>query len=479
MNKRAFGMTIATLLVLGVAGGIGLKLFTEGKSVRPGRPLPPPPPASGQITPLPSGGANTPPAKQPPLGGGSVSPPPPAVVPPAGQACGNGMCSSGETTLSCAKDCPLSIAPKELWMHPNHWNDTWVSSETLWPTVANSIDTFGVFWIQVNNSKAASFALPLMQQKGIRVNVEVGGLRPFQCDGTTFFNAIDAPVFDKLVKGGHSNFIASMDAPFTYTANDGFHSQCATLWKQGKTSEFSAAGCDPNTTLSCGLSMSQVADEVVEYLALFSARYPNASIGWVEPLPLLRFGSFASDTGPIPGTPFPDFKVAVDLLTEKIQAYNATHNPDIKLRFFHSDWYFTGMYAPTINGLYDAWAKHLAISNYVRGKGLRFGILMNDYRETLPTKDAKNKLFHDNTLAYYDCWHAKGGTLDDIVVESWVSDHPLEEVPETKANTFTNVVLGLIERLVNPNYSPTCNDQKYISEIVNMPQGPATTFGER
>lgn len=397
---------------------------------------------------------------------------------PVETSCGNenGVCDAGETTLSCTQECPLNIAPKELWMHPNKWDDSWVGNESQWDTVVNSLDVFGVFFAQVNNS--STFSKSLLKEKNIRVNVEVGGLRPFQCDGTAFFETIDKPVYDKLVAGGHDDFVASMDAPFTYTANDGFHAQCAQLFANGNMDKFSASGCDPYTTMSCNLSVSQVVDEVVEYLALFHENYPNAQIGWIEPLPLLRFANYTSDSSPA-GKPYPDFKQIVDTLTQKINAHNAVHEKDIVLRFFHSDWYFTGMIVPTIQKTYDAWDKHLAISDYLRQKGFRFGILMNDYREQLPSQDLKNKTFYEGVLNYYDCWHTKGGTFDDVVVESWVGDHPSNGVPEEQKYTFTNVMYQLIERLDNPNFNPTCNEQKIIDEIINMPMGGTTDEGDR
>ncbi len=361
------------------------------------------------------------------------------------------------------------LGKQVLWMHPNKYDDSWVNDASQWDTVADALDVFGFFFIQVDKANGDAFEKKLLKQKGIRISIEVGGLRPFQCDGTTFFNQIDKPVFDKLVNGGHKNFIVSLDAPFTYTVQDGFHSQCAQLFASGDNAKFSASGCDPKTTMQCSYTVSQVADELIEYLALFAKNYPHAEIGWIEPLPLLRFSSYPSEKPPIDGKSFPDFKQIVDVLMQKIAAYNAANDPDIKLSFFHSDSYFTGMMVPIIQNTYDSWAKHIAASNYLRTKGLRFGILLNDYRKTLPTQAEKDKAFSEGVLNYYDCWHAKGGTLDDVVVESWVGDHPSLGVPEEKTYTFTNLMTKLIQRMLDQNYAPKCDAQKIIQDILDMP----------
>ena len=131
------------------------------------------------------------------------------------------------------------------------------------------------------------------------------------------------------------------------------------------------------------------------------------------------------------------------------------------------------MMVPIIQDTYDSWAKHIAVSSYIRKKGLRFGILLNDYDKTAPTQAAKDKIFFEGVLNYYDCWHAKGGILDDVVVESWVGDHPSLGVPEEQAYTFTNLMTNLIQRMLDKNYTPKCDTQKIIQDILNRPKGPS------
>jgi hypothetical protein len=345
-------------------------------------------------------------------------------------------------------------------MHPNHYSNhadgtTIMDTPQQWDTTLNNLDVFGVFGATVGSG----FSLPLLQQKNVKVNVEVGGLRSFECDGTNFFTNIDSPIFDNLVAGGHPDFVASLDSPFGYTVENGFWDQCEIAYQNfgaGTGPDPETLGCTPQAP-ACNYTIDQVSDELVKYLSLFHQKYPQAQIGWIEAQPLLNFDGMGSAPPVIGGIPYPDFKLIADSLTGKIAQYNATHpSNQISLRFFHSDSYATGMVALMI--YYDTWGKHKAMANYVKSKGMRFGILMNDY-DGLPTtapQSEKDKFFTENTLLYYDCWLAKGGPLDDIVVESWVGTYPDSTTPEEQPYTFTNVMYELITRLNDPSYVPTC-----------------------
>lgn len=374
--------------------------------------------------------------------------------------CGNAICDAGENPLTCVGDCSLSISPKELWMHPNHYTThggpSLTDSETGWDTTLNNIDVFGVYGGNLGSGPA--FSLPLLKQKGVRINVEVGALRSFQCDGTTFFNNIDSVIFDQLVAGGHDDFVASMDNPFTYTVKDGFWSQCAVAYENftaGTGPDPVTLGCGPQAP-PCEYSIDQVSDELVEYLALFRTRYPNASIGWIESQPLFEYDTYGAAPPVIVGKKYPDFKKIIDSFTSKITQYNSTHpSNQISLRFFHADSYATGMVA--LQPFFNTWEKQKAMGSYLQSKGIRFGILLNDYADLpIATPAEKDQFFAEHTLEYYDCWLAKGGTLDDIVVESWVGDYPTSTSPEEQANTFTHVMYELIDRLSDPTYVPLC-----------------------
>jgi hypothetical protein len=361
-------------------------------------------------------------------------------------------------------------------MHPQTTSDVgrdgeepWdmMTSDAGWAETLQGLDVFGFFYGHFDAADKV-FAQPVLEGAGVRVNVEVGGLRAFQCDGATFFETIDAPVFDQIVAGGHTDFVASLDAPFTYTVLDGFHSQCGQAAASGVGDPVAEFGCDPLTLTSCDLTPEQVSDELVEYLALFRARYPEASIGWIEPLPFFEFGTFPSETSIIEGTPYPDFGVVSDTLEARVAAYDESYGTDIGFDFFHVDMYYTGMLVPIMQETYDPWAKNLAIADHVRANGMRFGILLNDYREWLPTTEEKDQNFHDGVVHYFDCWHAFGGSLDDVVVESWVIGFPSAVIPEDQPYTFAQVMLELMGRMADSDYTPVCDLEADIDVLLSQ-----------
>jgi hypothetical protein len=348
-----------------------------------------------------------------------------------------------------------------VWMHPQATSNDGRNGKPAWDMLASAdgwsetlgqLDVFGFFGANVDKD----FSQPLLSGAGVQVAVEVGGLRGWQCDGTAFFETVDSPIFDRLVAGGHPDFVASLDAPFTYTVQDGFHAQCVELFASGVGDPAAEFGCDPFTTMDCDYTPDDAARELVEYLALFHERYPQASIGWIEPTPLLHYGQHPAETSPIEGRALPDLAALAATLDAAVSAYDAEHGTDIGFDFFHADAYYTGMLVPVWQETYDPWAKMVAVSQGMQAQGLRFGILLNDYREWL-TQPEKDQNFHDSVLAYRDCFLTHGGLLEDLVVESWVTDIPSEVIPEELSLSFSQVMLELVSRVQDPGYIPACD----------------------
>jgi hypothetical protein len=50
-----------------------------------------------------------------------------------------------------------------------------------------------------------------------------------------------------------------------------------------------------------------------------------------------------------------------------------------------------------------------------------------------------------------------GGLLEDLVVESWVTDIPSEVIPEELSLSFSQVMLELVSRVQDPGYIPACD----------------------
>jgi hypothetical protein len=357
-------------------------------------------------------------------------------------ACNSGGCSvSPVSSVSLPSRCTSGNC--KYWFHPNNGKTKNTTNDPLfytyshdgylteanWPMVVNTIDVFGYFLNMVQNAQQPWYDshLKLLNENGVRVSVEVGGVRVPGCDpnGTGTYAADKATVYNKLAAAGSDDFIVSMDNVFSYNVIDGYYDKYD----------------DPN---SCKISGDDVSQIMVNYINALKNDFPEAEIGWVEAIPLFYFGPYPSET-PTSTPPDPNLRALASIFFTKAQAQGAT------LHFFHVDQTFTAFLMSGLittnppDGPYD---KMKAVQNYMQGQNVQFGILLNaDSNAVFPNLPSNTpvyqQIFHDYTIGYYDCYLSKGGAVDEIMIESW-KPYPYYTVLETDAYTASNVMLDLI-----------------------------------
>lgn len=371
-------------------------------------------------------------------------------------------------SIGCTVSTPASVSLPtrctsgncKYWFHPNNGKTKNVTGDPLfytyshdgylteanWSSTVNTIDVFGYFINMLQNAQQSWYDshLKLLNEKGVRVNVEVGGIRkaaqPTDCDpnGTGTYASDKVNVFDKLAAAGSDDFIVSMDNVFSYNVIDGYYDKY-------------------NPSNSCQISASDVSQIMVNYINALQNDFPEAEIGWVEAIPLFAFGAFPSET-PSSTPPDPDLQSLADTFFTTAQAQGAV------LDFFHVDQTFTAF---LVSGLTNTnppdgpYQKMKAVQQYMRNKSVRFGILLNADSKNVSGDPTGNlpqnqQIFYDLTIGYYDCIvsHPSNIRLDDIMVESWYP-YPYYTVLESTAYTSSNVMLGLIATATAPTH--TCN----------------------
>lgn len=92
----------------------------------------------------------------------------------------------------------------------------------------------------------------------------------------------------------------------------------------------------------------------------------------------------------------------------------------------------------------DWMSRVLDVEKYVHDQGLELNMIFNSQRGG----EESAKRFRDETLAFIDLYHARGGRPDRYIIQSWYT-HPThgEVVPETDPNTFTGLVKEVLIRV--------------------------------
>lgn len=174
-------------------------------------------------------------------------------------------------------------------------------------------------------------------------------------------------------------------------------------------------------------------------------RFPQVRFGWIESLNIYGFD----------GLPGLGSLGQFDLKPVIQATLDEAWTRGLPLDFFHIDAPLGGIgNYPT-----DPMAKFRRVESLVRGRGLRFGILLTNGPPAIQT-DAQ---FAFDVPAYYDCYAGAGGRLDNVVVQSWWSQPgdpalalPAVFVPESDPLSFTAVFNSVAARVDDPDLIDTC-----------------------
>ncbi len=359
-------------------------------------------------------------------------------------ACGVGPTEPGSEPGSAPEETPRPTTPEgppplpnpfgsiQLWSHPNALIPHVQQYPDSWGPVADVVEVFGLFVGAVNNSQVGigyyDEALAPLASTGRAVALEVGGLRPFACTGVKSANG-DEKAIQQLASAGFSEIYLRMDNPMTFVLAGAFHEN------------------------PCQHSVQSAVTELIVYQQTVAQRHPELTFhfGWDEAFYLHQWPGFPRNNQGFDGG---------DLKEMMTTWFTAAAAAGVPLEFFHVDASLNTHLAYDLNTEGDPWARLNAAADHVRSLGARFGILLNFSQpcpggcstHSTPTTGAE---FVKRTLTYYDCVIQNGGTLDDVVPESWWSV-PGEYFPTQAPDTFGFLTMALAERIAVPSAIEPC-----------------------
>jgi len=316
-----------------------------------------------------------------------------------------------------------------LWMHPNGggWKALIKNTPNEWDTTLDNVDGFGVFLSDIKNAdqEEVNSAVKFLNERNIRLQVETAGLRPHACTGEKGA-AIDVPILEKLKIAGIEQIVLRPDGPFLHTSK---------------------------SDSPCEMTNEEITEEFITYMKIIQEKYPKVEFVWNEPIGFFDIGPYKSNS---------QLYNLGDLEIIATNIFTKADKQNINLVGFTVDMSLS----PTAYYTRGKGFERLVyLQNAINSQEKRFAILLNFAGIKCPKcingQTATNEEFYLATLGYYDCFIASGGSLDDIYPESWWN-HPTKTLPEEEPHTFTNLMLGFIDRLNDPDYAPTC---EFVNDI--------------
>lgn len=284
------------------------------------------------------------------------------------------------------------------------------TNASAWPFLRERTDSIKFFIGNIESlpqvvSGGYQAVAGMLEETGIVLDVEGGGLRGFNCDGASYALQTLQKIEPLLAAGIGST--ASMmqitfDGPFAHSLH-----QDAKL---------------------CPLTPAQVAGELFKNInttrSLIASRYPHLSVrfAWNEPVPWYHVGS---EYPPFHNGTTNDFGDLLELLELVTRA-------GVDFDAFHADSPY--MYNQEEGGGYPKLGK---LMEAVRAKGLQFGHYFNNE----PKQEGD---FERGTLADSRAFVAALGKPDHAIVESWYP-YPRSALPEAEANTLAHTALAAWE----------------------------------
>lgn len=267
-----------------------------------------------------------------------------------------------------------------------------------WPTAKAGIQVFK-FYIGVVgglHNLPVSQAVQALKAANIAIAVEAGGLRDWECSGANMAQ-IELRTLSAIVQAGGQLSYLALDSPFGHTL----------------------ASAIPNP---CQYTVDQAAAQLLMYIKGIRQRYPNVKIGLIEPVPWYTVGDFPN----YPGAKYGDLPQLLDTVLSVLRQGGEA------LDFFHADSPYD--YDEGIPGG-QGWTKLKALQDFVRSRGMRFGLIYNSDR----AGKTSDELFFRETLAAKAKLAQAGGDPDDLILQSWYW-YPRQWLPEDQPYTYTYLV---------------------------------------
>lgn len=321
--------------------------------------------------------------------------------------------------------------PQRLWLFPNlrPGDEQYFVAPVSWPGAQARADVFGMYVGALSAATPQQLApvLSTVGASGLDLVIEVGGLRPCFCTGAAMA-AAEIPALERVEQAGIARFVVVMDNVWSFVGTPPVYAppaQCAN-------------GAAPN----CAHSPQSFAFELGNYMATVLGRFPQVRFGWIESMNIYGYDG-------LPGLgPQGQFDLKPVIEAGLDQAWQR----QLPLEFFHIDAPVGGI----LNYPTDPMVKFRRIESLIRGRGLRFGILLTNGG----ISDAQ---FAAQVPGYYDCYSGSGGRLDNVVVQSWWSQPgnpalplPTLFAPESNPLSFTAVFNQVAARVDDPALIQGC-----------------------
>lgn len=269
-----------------------------------------------------------------------------------------------------------------------------------WNNTAKNIEVFSLHVNYLTSDrpdveKGMKQAIKFLAKKGLLLNIEAGGLRPFSgCDSMAGENhaALEWQNMSNWVGlGGHIDLI-TMDSAIN------------TMMKNGDGG-------------NCGWSIPKVANELADYMKSIRQHLPDVEFGIIEPIPWYSVGQYPNH----PGADYGDFPTVLETVLAVLEERGE------ELRFVYAD----SPYEYNESTVTQGWKKLKALEDHVHSKGLRFGLVFNSG----VGGETSGKLFYEHVMAGWPKYESVGGNPDEIGVWSWYP-FPKQNIPESKPYTF-------------------------------------------
>jgi hypothetical protein len=324
--------------------------------------------------------------------------------------------------------------PQTRWLFPNlrPGDEAFFADPSGWPAALAATDVLGLYVgaLQIATPAQLGPVLGLAQQHGLRVVVEAGGLRPCLCSGAAMA-AAEIPMLEKVEQAGIDDFLVVMDNVWSFVGSPSVYAP--------------PASCPNGGQPACAHGAATFAAELSNYMQALRQRFPQVRFGWIESLNIYGFEGLPG----LGGQGQFDLKPVIEA------TLNEAWTRGLPLDFFHVDAPLGGI----LNYPTDPLAKLRRVEGMIRGRGLRFGILLTNGPWT-STPDAQ---FAFDVQAYHDCYVGAGGRLDNVVVQSWWSQPgspslalPAAFAPENNPLSFTAVFNQVAARVADPTLIQSC-----------------------
>lgn len=252
-------------------------------------------------------------------------------------------------------------------------------------------------------------AATMLQQTGMKVAVEAGGLRQYPGHAPSNWHiagehraGIELAAYERWLRNGGELDLILLDGPI------------------GK------------ATRDLGMPWDVAAHELSDYLDIVKTRFPRVEVSLIEAVPHYRVGQYPTWGA----TNYGDLELMLDVVLPILEARG------------HPIASFTADSPYNYNvETKQGWEKLLAVQKLVQDEhGIRFGWFVNDEEGGTHSEE----LYAENTRKALETFLAIGGDVDDFNLRGWY-DHPRKLVPEQNAFTFMGITRTLM-RYVYGNY---------------------------